>query len=180
MFTIKQAAALSGCLEQTLRNYITAGVVAPAEQGTTGTGKGHRLSLMQVFALAVAKRFRNAGADPERTICMARYLSRLTEEKLEAFFADGRTYPMTDDLMQQAAMEEGLTLHAGVLGTMEQAPAIDPKENPALARKVKQLFGNGGPLHLPTILADVQAQAAKLASKPEAKRRSRKRGLATK
>jgi hypothetical protein len=89
---------------QTLRNWITAGLITPAEPGTTGTGNQHRFSAMQVLAVTTAVRHRAEESPPARAVAVMVYVAGLDEAAMQAAFAEGRTFPVP--LQERARVEQ--------------------------------------------------------------------------
>lgn len=136
MFTVKQAAEMSGVGVQPIRNLIATGVIRPIRHGTSGAGKGHRLSLVQVLAIVAFARYREAGAGPERASGVLRFLAKLSQEKLEANFADGRTFPVPESLLHQAAQEEGVELPSRIEGMLVEPPSPPTPQAAELFRRL--------------------------------------------
>lgn len=165
LFTVPEVAKLSRMLPQTLRNLCAAGLITPAAPGTTGTGKGHRFSLVQAFALAAGQLYRREGADAGRAAGVTRYLAGLSAEKLEAFFSEGRNFPVPAAMLARAAAEEGLP-PLWLPGDMIKPPAAGEVTGEA-ARLLERLS-------LPALWAAVQADARKLGDAPKKKKRRRR------
>ncbi len=94
MFTIEEVCELSGFKPQTLRNWISGGLITPEEPGEVGAGKGHRFTLMQAVGLVVAKEIQ----DSERGcvlsfigMCVENFNTK-SEEWLKRRLARGSTH----------------------------------------------------------------------------------------
>src|SRR4051812_23234466 len=93
-FTVDEACLITGMHPQTLRNMISAKLIAPSQPGTTGTGRGHRFSTVQLFALAAGVHYRSQGASADRAAGVACLLAGLPLEYGEAEFDAGRSFPV--------------------------------------------------------------------------------------
>jgi hypothetical protein len=150
--TVNQACEVSGVNPQTLRNWVSAGVIEPAEAGTTGTGKGHRFSVMQVIAMCAGRAYWDEGADGPRCAATVRYLAGLTLEYLEAELADGRSFPVPGTMFGKSWMP-------GLL--------VTPPKSPEIQSLVKKL-------DLRNIKAEVLRKIAALGQQTTTKKQRRK------
>jgi hypothetical protein len=95
LFSIPDVCKVAGLQPQTLRNWVTAELVEPAERGTTGTGNGHRFSRMQVLGIAYGWARRQ---DREHTACLKavadyiRVIGAMDEDKMLESFGKERTH----------------------------------------------------------------------------------------
>jgi DNA-binding transcriptional MerR regulator len=94
MLTVEEVCEVSGLEPQTLRNWISRGLITPAQGGGVGRGKGHRFSVMQTVGLVVAERVRASEQG-----CVLSYVGKVveafaatTEKKLLQLFHQGRTH----------------------------------------------------------------------------------------
>lgn len=97
MLTVDDVCRVSGVEQQTLRNWVAAGLVVPAQPGTTARGQGHRFSSMQAVGLAVAEQLRRdeRGCVPSYVGKVVQAFGAVTEGWLLAAFGEGRTHFVT-------------------------------------------------------------------------------------
>lgn len=159
LLTIDEACEVSGVNSQTLRNWISSDLIQPARAGTTGTGKGHRLSTVQVFALAAGSRHRDEGASSGRVTGVVRFLAGLTLEKLEVDIEAGRTFVVP------ASMLDGTWLP----GLLIEPPLSDPSLTKGALALMRRL-------DLKAILVSVRKGCGEVLARRTAKRgRGKKR-----
>lgn len=60
MMTVEDVCSVCGINPQTLRNWISGGLVEPAVRGGYGPGRGHGFSVTQAVGLAVAEQLRRS------------------------------------------------------------------------------------------------------------------------
>jgi hypothetical protein len=89
MFTIEEAADLSGIEQKTLADYVYKGYVTPAENRGTGRGNGFRFTMQQVAALWVFAA-RHAEFKPVALRRLLHAYSAVPPEWYEEEFAAGR------------------------------------------------------------------------------------------
>jgi hypothetical protein len=152
--TINAAAEVAGVAAQTVRNWVALGLLRPAQPGTTGTGRGHRLNMAQVLALAAAAVHRELGADPGRVAGVVRLLAGMSVERLEAELAAGRTYPVPAALLGVEPRPA-----CWLPGMLVRPPADDPTLTPAAAAMLKKL-------DLAPLWERVRRDAERLARRP--------------
>lgn len=96
MFSINDVETVIGVKGQTLRNWVTVGIIEPAQWGTTGTGNGHMFSLMQLFAIYVGLAYKKVGATPSTVASVISCLERLSTEELALALQEHRTFVVPD------------------------------------------------------------------------------------
>lgn len=94
MLTVDDVCRVSGVEPQTLRNWVAAGLVVPAQPGTTARGQGHRFSTMQTVGLAVAEQLRRdeRGCVPSYVGKVVQAFGAVTEDWLLVEFGRDRTH----------------------------------------------------------------------------------------
>jgi hypothetical protein len=164
LFSVNEACAVSGVHPQTLRNWCAAGLLRPAQPGTTGTGRGHRFSLAQVFALAAGMLYRREGAAPDRVAGVVRLLAGMPGERLEAHLREGETFPVPAVLLGDAPRPD-----CWLPGLLIRPPYDDPSLSPGAAALMRRL--DLGPLW-----EKVVREADRLSRRPAQKAPGRRPG----
>jgi hypothetical protein len=127
MVTRGQVLELTGLSRRQLEWFLKQGVISSAAGG--GPGNYHRYDTMRVVALAAGARYLALGSGWDRAAGVVKFLSGLTLERLEAAFAEGRTWPVPATMLLRAAAAEGLP--AWLPGMLIAPPADDPELTPA-------------------------------------------------
>jgi hypothetical protein len=110
---------------QTLRNWISGGLIFPVERGKTGTENSHRFSAIQVLAVAAGVRHQHEGSTPERAIGVMVYVAGLDEGAMEKAFDEGRTFPVPASIMERAAsLEQSIVVLPGELIALPDSPSL--------------------------------------------------------
>lgn len=131
-----QVLALTGLTRRQLDYLLRMGAIRSAAGG--GPGHYHRWDLMRVLALAAASRYLAFGASWDRAAGVARFLSGLTVERLEAELAAGRKFPVPSTLILRAAALDGLPDNFWLPGLLIEPPD-DPSLTPAARAALKRL-----------------------------------------
>lgn len=94
MLTVEDVCEVSGLEPQTLRNWVSGGLVVPAERATRGPGGGNKFSVTQAVGLVVAEQLRRAerGCAPSYVAKVVAAFGAVTEAWLRAEFEEGRTH----------------------------------------------------------------------------------------
>jgi hypothetical protein len=154
---------LTGLSRRQLDWLLRYGAIEPA-LGRTGSGSHLQWDLIRTLALASAGAHLRLGAGWERAAGVARYLSTLTVERLEAELAAGRTLPVPATLMREAATQlEALPKDWWLPGMLIEPPQDAP---PAARELMRQL-------ELPAMYEELRVVFAALAPKSKAGARSK-------
>src|SRR5687767_14319504 len=126
MFTINEVAAAAGMPAQTLRNWVSEGVLAPAGPGTVGRGVGHRLSAQQAVGLAYVA----ALCDSERGCARAfaaktlAHFEGMSDRLVERFLDDERVYERIGPKPNPAVFGDGEEFVADVKARLARVRAL--------------------------------------------------------
>jgi hypothetical protein len=166
LFPLDVAAELSGMHPQTVRNIIAEGVLVPAVLGSTGTGRGHQLTLTQIIALALGERMMKEGADRGRWTGCVHFLSRLSASRLKTYIDDKEETIVVPTSLVTRALREAGQPQVLMPGMMIKPRWDDPTTTPTVRRLFK-LFDVG------EVKKWVLARVARMDARKDKRRRQR-------
>lgn len=155
LFTLNEVCRVTGQKQQNLRNWIALGYIRPVKYGRTGKGCGHGFSLVQIMAIKAGLAYKAEGANGERWSGVVRFLSGLTQERMEADFERGLTFPVPASLIHAAAEAEGLPDGFWIPGMLVEPPL----DAPGITQAAKDLMIR---LDLPTIYNEVKKRTERV------------------